>query len=151
MDYQTLQARLAGRAELIIGNVADTCARWTPRADAPIGMISFDLDLYSATMSAFSLLEQENVLPRIWCYFDDVIDIPESCLTDFLGEAAAIAEFNRMPRRESLLDNISQARVFAGRAHEIWHDKIYVYHRFAHPQYNANAYVRGGAHQLALR
>ncbi len=92
MDDQALQARLAGSAELVIGDVADTCPKWTPRPNAPLGMVAFDLDLYSSTMSAFSVLEKENALPRIWCYFDDIVDEPQSCLTDFLGEAAAIKE-----------------------------------------------------------
>lgn len=113
MDYRALQARLAGRAELVVGDVADTCPQWSPRADAPLGAIAFDLDLYSSTMAAFSLLEKENLLPRVWCYFDDITDVPESCLTDFLGEAAAIQDFNRMPNRSHLRDNLSQARVFA--------------------------------------
>ena len=151
MDYRALQTRLAGRAELIIGNVADTCPRWTPRANAPLAMIAFDLDLYSSTMSAFSLLEKENVLPRIWCYFDDIIDVPESCLTDSLGEAAAIAEFNRMPSRERLRDNLSQARVFAGWPVEPWHSQIYIYHRFTHPQYGVSVHERSGTDLLALK
>lgn len=151
MDYQALQARLAGRAELIIGDVADTCPKWSPRPDAPLGMISFDLDLYSSTMSAFSLLEKENVLPRIWCYFDDILELPQSCLTDFIGEAAAIDAFNRMPRRKQLKDNLSQARVFAGRPVEPWHSQIYIYHRLTHPNYNVPVFDRSNADQLALR
>lgn len=151
MDLQALQARLAGRVELVIGDVADTCAKWTPRTSAPIGMVAFDLDLYSATMSAFSLLEKENVLPRIWCYFDDIVDEPQSCITDFVGEAAAIEEFNRMPNRGRLRDNLSQARVFAGRPVEPWHSQIYIYHRLTHPQYNVPVYDRSKVGQLALK
>lgn len=151
MDYTALHTRLAGRAELIIGDVAETCPQWSPRADAPLGVIAFDLDLYSSTMSAFSLLEKENVLPRIWCYFDDISDLPESCLTDFLGEAAAIEEFNRLPNRKQLRDSLARARVFAGRPIEPWHSQIYIYHRFTHPQYNVSVYGRGGGDQLALR
>jgi len=151
MDYQALQTRLAGRADLIIGDVAGRCPKWTPRPNAPLGMIAFDLDLYSATMAAFSLLEKENVLPRIWCYFDDIADVPESCLTDFVGEAAAIQDFNQMPARKLLHDNLSQARVFAGRPAESWHNQIYIYHRFTHPRYNISVYDRGDADQLRLR
>jgi hypothetical protein len=143
MDYGTLQARLAGRAELVIGDVAVTCSKWNPQADAPLGMVAFDLDLYSSTMAAFSLLEKENVLPRIWCYLDDIVDMPESCLTDFVGEAAAIKDFNQMPRRKVLQDNLSQARVFAdyaGFPAASWHSQIYIYHRLTHPQYDMSIY-----------
>ena len=151
MDQQAIRSRLAGRAELVIGDVADTIPKWHPHADAPIGMISFDLDMYSSTMAALSLLEKENVLPRIWCYFDDITDGPESCLTDFLGEAAAIEDFNRMPERKVLRDNLSQARVFAGYpVGESWHSKIYLYHRLTHPQYNVSVYDRSAENQLKL-
>ena len=151
MDHRALQAQLAGRAELIFGDVADTCPQWEPQPNAPLGMIAFDLDMYSSTMAAFSLLEKENVLPRMWCYFDDVIDVPQSCLTDFLGEAAAIKEFNRMPRREILRDNLSHARVFPECPVEWWHSKIYIYHRLTHPQYNVSVYNRSDADQLTLK
>lgn len=150
MDYRELQARLAGKAELVIGDVASTCPEWAPPPSAPLGMIAFDLDLYTSTMAAFSLLEKDCVLPRIWCYFDDVIDFPQSCLTDFLGEAAAIRDFNEMPRRKLLRDNLSPARVFAEWPLEWWHSKIYIYHRLTHPQYNASVFQRSCADQLAL-
>jgi hypothetical protein len=151
MDYQGLKARLAGRAELIIGDVADTCPKWNPQPNAPLGVIAFDLDLYSSTMAAFSLLEKENVLPRIWCYFDDIVEFPESCLTDFLGVAAAIKDFNEMPKRRLLQDNLSQARVFAECPIEWWHLKMYIYHRLTHSQYNVSVYDRSGPDQLRLK
>jgi hypothetical protein len=150
MDCQALQARIAGKAELVIGNVADTCQEWNPEPNAPLGMIAFDLDLFSSTMAAFSHLEKRNVLPRIWCYFDDIADFPQSCLTDFLGVAAAIKDFNEMPQRKLLRDNLSQARVFAECPIEWWHSKIYIYHRLSHPQYDIPIYNRAGADQLAL-
>jgi hypothetical protein len=151
MNRQALQSRLAGRAELIIGDVADTCPKWSPSADAPLGVIAFDLDMYTSTMATFSLLEKEHVLPRVWCYFDDIIDEPQSCLTDFLGEAAAIEDFNRMPQRKVLGDNLSPARVFGGYPiGESWHRKIYLYHRFTHPQYNISTYDRSNQEQLSL-
>ena len=149
MNHRALQTRLAGRAELIVGDVAHTGPRWTPRPDAPLGAVAFDLDLYSSTLAAFALLAKQNVLPRIWCYFDDIVDLPESCLTDFVGEAAAIRDFNRMPERERLRDNLSPARVFAGLPPEPWHSQIYIYHRLTHPLYDAPVYPRGGA-QLEL-
>ena len=151
MDLQALQQRLAGRAELILGNVADTCPNWTPQARAPLGMIAFDLDLYSSTAAALSLLEKENVLPRIWCCFDDLMDLPQSSLTGFVGVAAAIRDFNEMPNRKLLQDNLSPARVFAESPVEWWHGKIHIYHRFTHPQYNLPAYQRTDAEQLKLK
>ena len=151
MDYRALQARLARRAELVVGDVADACPKWNPRPNAPLGVIAFDLDLYSSTMAAFSLLEKESVLPRIWCYFDDIAEFPQSCLTDFVGVAAAIKDFNEMPKRKLLQDNLSIARVFAECPVEWWHTKIYIYHRLTHPKYNVSVYDRSYTEQLALK
>ena len=150
MDLQALHARLAGRAELIIGNVAETCPKWNPKAGAPLGMVAFDLDLLSSTAAALALLEKENVLPRVWCCFDDIVDWPQSALTDFVGVAAAIRDFNELPKRKLLQDNLSPARVFAEWPVEWWHGKIHIYHRLAHPQYNLPTYDRSEAQQLRL-
>ncbi len=151
MDHRALQERLAGRAELRLGPVTRTCAEWEPPAYAPLGAVIFDLDMYSSTMAAFSLLEKANVLPRIWCYFDDLVDRPESALTDKIGEGAAIADFNRMPQREILGDHLGAAHVFGGWPPDPWHDQIYIYHRMGHPLYNSPTFVRDETDQLQLR
>jgi len=136
MDRKALEARLAGRAELVLGDVAETVPQWQPSADAPLGAVMFDLDLYSSTRNALPVLTKENVLPRVWCYFDDMAGHLETSLTDFVGEAAAIREFNDDPARDALRDNVSRARVFKHVAPESWHERIYLYHRLLHPQYD---------------
>jgi hypothetical protein len=138
MDREALERRLAGRAEIIFGDVAVTAAEWTGRPDAPLGAIMFDLDLFTSTMSAFQLLAKNNVLPRIWCHFDDVIGYPENSFADGTGEREAIREFNCSPERKVLHDHLSPARVFKGRPPEAWHQQIYLYHRLSHPEYNTS-------------
>src|SRR3954463_14950204 len=46
MDEGALRARL-DRAQLVLGNVAETVPEWTRSAHAPIGFVAFDLDYYS--------------------------------------------------------------------------------------------------------
>jgi hypothetical protein len=135
MDQAALEKRLAGRAHLILGNVSETVPRWQPPADAPLGVVIFDLDLYTSTRDALPLLTKAHVLPRVWCYFDDIFGHAEMALTDFIGEGAAVAEFNEHPDRLVLHDNVSPARIFFGLAPEAWHQKMYIYHRLSHPQY----------------
>jgi hypothetical protein len=137
MDQVALEKRIAGRAQLVIGNVGKTLEGWEPAPDAPIGAILFDLDYYSSTINALQVLTKENVLPRIWCYFDDVCTSPDEAATEILGERAAIAEFNSSARRKALNDNISLARAFRFTHPQSWHQHIYVYHRLSHPQYNS--------------
>jgi hypothetical protein len=141
MDRGALDRRIGGRAEIIIGDVRDTIPSWSPRPDAPIGAILFDLDMYSSTLSAFALFEKPNVLPRIWCYFDDIVGS---------GEREAIREFNLDPRRDLQRDHLSTAYSFKGKAPEAWHRQIYVYHRIGHPDYNRCLLPAGGKHQLPL-
>jgi hypothetical protein len=148
MDRAALEKRLAGRAQLVLGNVSETVPHWQPPADAPLGFVIFDLDLYSSTRDSLPLLTKANVLPRIWCYFDDIFGFPEMALTDFIGEGAAVREFNEHPDRSILRDNVSRAQIFHGYAPESWHRKMYIYHRLAHPQYDTC--LSGEKHQLQL-
>ncbi|MBT9331145.1 hypothetical protein [Paracidobacterium acidisoli] len=136
MDRPALEARIAGRAELVIGDVAQTVIGWEPAAHAPIGAIMFDLDFYSSTMAAFGILSQANTLPRIWCYFDDIRGYPENAYTDGIGEREAIRQFNLAPERKQLRDHLSPAYTFKAVPPEAWHEDIYLYHRLNHPNYN---------------
>lgn len=148
MDREALERRIAGQAEVIFGNVGKTVESWQPRPDAPIGAIMFDLDYYSSTMPAFGLLEKANILPRLWCYFDDICGFPEHAYSDGIGVRAAIRDFNLSPRRRELNDHLSLAYAFKSSPPEAWHQLIYVYHRLTHPQYNVC--LSGEKHQLKL-
>ena len=148
MDQNALNKRINGRAAVILGNVASTVASWNPRPDAPIGAIMFDLDYYSSTLPAFGLLEKPNVLPRMWCYFDDICGYPEHAYSDGIGVRAAIRDFNLDPRRRDLNDHLSLAYAFKSSPPEPWHQLIYVYHRLSHPEYNTC--LSSQKHQLQL-
>ena len=62
-----------------------------------IGLIIFDLDLYSSTklfLNKIPEFSKENMLlPRTFCYFDDLF-LADYCLDDTNGEPLAISEFN---------------------------------------------------------
>ena len=148
MNQATLKDRLGDRAQLILGDVSETVPAWSPRPDAPLGAVLFDLDLYTSTASALALLTKHDTLPRIWCYFDDICAGPEEAMTEIVGEHAAISAFNLSPARRELNDNISLAHAFRGCAPQPWHEHIYVYHRIGHPQYNAR--ITGNRDQLQL-
>ena len=137
MNRPALEARIGGRAQLVIGNVSETVSGWQPNPKAPLGAVMFDLDYYTSTMSALPVLTKENVLPRVWCYLDDICGGHEEAMTDFVGERAAISEFNLSPQRKELNDNIALAYPFKWLQSQPWHQHIYIYHRINHPQYNA--------------
>jgi len=92
MDVENLRLRLHQHTELVLGDVADTVM--TQRFAAPVGFIAFDLDLYSSTVAALSILRRSDVPRprRIALYFDDINGEHNH---DSAGELLAIDEFNR--------------------------------------------------------
>lgn len=136
MEPEKLQQRLT-RARLILGDVRETIPEWmnTEQA-APIGFVAFDLDYYSSTKAALDLFRgpAASHLPRVHCYFDDLAGNDLSCMNQYVGEYLAIEEFNQeSPERK--LCRIEQLRLSRARW-EIWQDRMYAFHNFAHPQYN---------------
>jgi hypothetical protein len=92
MDVASLQAQLASRTTLVLGNVRDTLTKFRKDYDpSPIGFLAMDLDLYSSTVAALSLLDICPIMRRVAIYFDD---IGYTHCHRWAGELLAIAEFN---------------------------------------------------------
>jgi hypothetical protein len=140
MDEGALRSLLSPSTELMIGDVADTISSWLARGDAaPIGFISFDLDYYSSTKKALSLFEASSHnlrLPRVYCYFDDIVWPPYACHNEYIGELCAIREFNQLHENLKLCP-IHMLRHM--RAHpDPWNEQMYALHDFGHPLYCVN-------------
>lgn len=140
MDEAKLRATLSPRTELVIGDVRDTVPKWLARAtEFPLGFVSFDLDYYSSTVAAFDIFEDSaNIsrLPRVFCYFDDIIWPETACYNEWTGELCAIREFNERHEHKKIapLHLLRRMRVHS----ETWNDQIYVFHEFQHPKYTVN-------------
>jgi hypothetical protein len=123
------------RAVLILGLVDQTVSEFVSRRPAPIGFVSFDLDLYSSTISALQAFEAdaELMLPRVLCYFDDITGFTYA---DFNGERLAISEFNATHALRKL-SPIYAAEFYVPRreSHALWARKLYLAHILDHPQY----------------
>jgi len=135
MDVEKLKARLKS-SRLVIGDVRDTVPAFAGTKPAPVGFISFDLDYYSSTMAALGVLDLplENLLPRVFCYFDDVAGGPRVCYNQFTGELLAIDEFNEA-HSDRKLAQIAGLRHNFQSLPVLWHEQIYVAHLFRHPLY----------------
>ena len=138
MDQERLRKQLSG-GELVLGDISRTLPAFTERPGLPpIGFVAFDLDYYSSTRQAFSLFDAPAAtrLPRVFCYFDDIIWPESACYNEFTGELAAIREFNEEhpDRKIGALHMLRHLRPFA----DPWNDQIYVMHDFQHPQYCTN-------------
>jgi hypothetical protein len=137
MDEEALKARLR-RARLVLGPVGETILKFIASKPAPVGFISIDVDFYSSTKEALSLLEAPHdvLLPRIQCYLDDVLGYT---FGDFNGERLAIAEFNA----EHASRKVSQVYglrflVSPEQMNEQWTEKMYLAHLMDHPRYADN-------------
>jgi hypothetical protein len=137
MDRASLEERLE-RAKLVIGDVAQTARSFV--ADyhpAPIGFIAFDLDLYSSTNDSFALFSAPDdfLLPRVFCYFDDVVGSDLFLMNEYVGELRSIREFNESNERQKIapIYGFAQKRVLPC----WWAIKMFAFHRFDHRLYTA--------------
>lgn len=135
MDQDALRRRLK-RSRLVLGDVKETVPEFSKeKLNAPIGFVSFDLDFYSSTVNALKLFEtnHENILPRVFCYFDDIIGDDLELHNDWTGELLAIKEFNanHEVRKIAPINGLRHKRAIPAR----WNDMMYVLHDFEHPHY----------------
>ena len=90
-------SRCSAAPSSALGPVEDTVRNFCELENpAPIGFIAFDLDYYSSTRSALSLLAAPHnyLLPRVLCYFDDTVGDIDMAINEYTGELLAIREFN---------------------------------------------------------
>ena len=136
MDQAKLLARLRF-AKVVVGRISDTLPTFFEKyKPAPVAAVFVDLDYYSSTVEAFKLFEigRENILPRTYMYFDDIIAPEDALYSAFAGERLAILEFNN----EHSQQKISEA-VYLRYGHNnygAWRNQIYIYHDFAHRDYS---------------
>jgi hypothetical protein len=150
MDPDKLRARLS-RAELFLGDVGETISSWLAGDDVPpIGFVAFDLDYYSSTKRAFRLFESSHSrrLPRMYCYFDDLMWPEHACHNEYTGELCAIREFNIEHGDKKLcpLNMLRHMRIHP----QPWNDQMYVLHDFGHPLYCKNVTILEQHEQLSL-
>lgn len=136
MDVERLLDRLT-TARLVLGNVADTVRPAVHDLSSPVGFLSFDLDFYSATKNALALFDAPPAafMPRVTCYFDDVIGGVELAYTHFAGELLAIVDFNANHPDIKIDRGLGVQRARPA----LWLQKLYVAHLFRHPLYSVRA------------
>jgi hypothetical protein len=143
MDFEKLKAKLKC-ASLQIGDVGDTVPELLSGGGFDrIGFVSFDLDYYSSTKKALRIFEggPSTRLPRVFCYFDDIIWPEWACHNEYVGELCAIREFNEEHPHRKLcqMSNLAWTRAHA----EAWNEQTYVMHDFEHPLYTVNLMPNG--------
>lgn len=139
MDVDLLKSRLT-KAQLILGNISETIPSFISEYNpAPIAAISFDLDLYTSTRDSFKLLEshEKYFLPRVLCYFDDILGGPLELYNEFTGERLAINEFNlnSSERKICPVTYLEKLNRELNNRNVLLHS-LYSFHIFSHSMYN---------------
>ena len=135
MNVDQLRSHLK-RAEIVIGNVKDTCQTFFDKYNpAPIGCIFNDLDYYSSTRDSFNIFSADNrhFLPRVFMYFDDIIGDNTWLPSEFAGELLAVHEFNFNNSTKKIAANRAMPAIYPD---QWWVNQIYIYHDFDHRRYN---------------
>ncbi|MBA3240164.1 MAG: hypothetical protein H0T60_02970 [Acidobacteria bacterium] len=147
MDRGKLEARLK-KARLVIGDIRETAPSFCAEHDpAPIAAMMHDFDFYSSTAAALRIFEapERYFLPRVFCYFDDIVGDEIALYNDYTGERLAINEFNATHATKKIA---APAHFLTRAVRETWHSQIFVQHDFAHSRYND--FVGEGNDQLPL-
>jgi hypothetical protein len=134
MDVIKLNKHLK-KAKLILGLIEDTIDEFIRSSPAVIAFIAIDLDYYSSTVEALRCLKSEEkmLLPRIYCYFDDIFG--RSCC-EYNGERLAIAEFNESDEMRKIAP-IYGLKYYLPEPYrnQMWVDKFFMAHIFDHRLY----------------
>ncbi|TSC91423.1 MAG: hypothetical protein CEN90_552 [Parcubacteria group bacterium Licking1014_17] len=135
MDVPALKAKLK-KAKLVLGNIKETAVDFFEKYNpAPIAAIAYDFDFYSSTTIALKMLEagEKYYLPRVFCYFDNVVGKEVELYNDYTGERLAINEFNYAHQNMKLG---SPYHFLARKVVDPWCHRIWICHFFSHSRYN---------------
>jgi len=146
VDKEDLERRLPSNARMIWGEVADTLGSFVQhlRADAPIGFVAHDMDIYHSTWSALELYRAEpgTLLPVSLAYFDDTLGKPTrigSLLRNrWAGQLRAIEDFNAA-HEDRKIDVIRTLKYRRPLHLEQWLEQLYAVHVLDHPARDAQA------------
>ena len=146
MDEPALRAK-APTGRLVIGDVRATAGNFLDaHKPAPIGVMFQDMDYWSSTNAALSVLARSTLrpecfMPRVFMYFDDIIGSEIEMYGPFNGQLASIAEFNAA--HPDMKVHLNQNLL--PKTHLAYRHQIYYAHLFSHPRYAT--YVGGDAQE----
>ncbi len=151
MDEGKLRKRLH-RSKLILGDIKNTIGEFVGSNPAPLSFIACDFVLYTSTTHGLKILDaaEAAVLPRVHCYFDDVLGFTYS---DYNGERLAIHEFNAAHQTRKI-SPIFGLKYYVPKqfSNEMWVDKFWIGHLFDHSKYgHRDLLVQGHNLELVIK
>jgi hypothetical protein len=134
MDVEALRRQLTN-ASLVLGGIDETLPTYLQSGPPPAGFVSIDVDLYSSTVHTLRLFDADagRLLPRVYCYFDDILGFTYS---DCNGELLAMAEFNAAHSRRKIgkIHGLGY-RIRDSMRSLPWVECMYIAHIFDHVSY----------------
>lgn len=134
MDVEKLRSRLRS-AQLVLGMIEETLPVFLATLLAPIGFMAIDVDYYSSTVAVLKVLEAATrlLLPRVHCYFDDIVGMTFS---EYTGERLAIAEFNAAHSTRKISPIFGLRHILSEPySNQPWVDQMFLAHIFDHELY----------------
>jgi hypothetical protein len=132
-DFDLLQAELAGRAKLVIGDIRKIESLDEVLSEGgPLGFASIDVDIYTSAKSALKLITESSdgsLMPTVGLHFDDVCS--EWGYNRFAGELLAIDESNDESDSHKI-DKDRYVHYWHGES-KAWHAAMYMLHVLDHP------------------
>lgn len=138
-DFKTenkdeLLKKIGNKAQLFIGDIKDTVYDFMDilKPESPIGFISVDVDVYTASKEALKCLTGDSELynPAVSIYFDDVKSFFSN---KWCGELASIEEFNiENSLRKIDFDRSIEMRPTYHYLRRTWSDQMYTCHILDH-------------------
>lgn len=153
MNFAPLQAKLGPSTKLILGDVRHTLPEFLESQHAPVGFVSLDVDLYSASHNVLSLFRDENpirhCLPRVVLYADDIMGTTMSPIT---GERLAIREYNDRYYPTRCISPVYGLRYDLDWPHSQarWPDMLFWSHVLDHPRYREHDRLRPRQQHLPI-
>jgi hypothetical protein len=150
MDVDALRQRLQS-ASLALGLISETLPEFLEAEPPPVAFVSIDVDLYTSTVETLRLFDAHasRLLPRVYCYFDDIHALTYS---DCNGELLAIADFNSAHSRQKVSKIHGLRYYVVPSVREMpWVERMYIAHMFDHPLYAKPSVVSGEVDRTPLR
>jgi hypothetical protein len=137
-DYKIDKEKLDRKinSKIFLGDIKNTFKEFLKDNPAPISAIFIDLDYYTSTKSFLNQLPEalEFLLPRVHCYFDDIVDV-NNYINEHNGERLAIREFNDENQNIKIGKSLSNLSDFK---FSIGNEKLFMLHNFTHKDYSKN-------------
>ena len=131
-NRQQLQEAIAGRAEMVFGDIARTAPAFAANLSpsAPLGFAAIDVDLYSSAVSCLESLRgaPDGYTPAVSLYLDDVGVFFSN---RWCGELAAVEEFSAANEFRKIDRDRSLPGNRPGK-YQWWYDRMRVCHILDH-------------------